>query len=209
MESSRGVEVFWNKTRSNWWPDWPKSAREGEAARTHKGGFERRFRWPEGLPVAGEGWGSSKLENLNLGVNKLRGSLCVSLGYLKNLRYLQLRINSIQGSIPPSIGNLSYLEALYLSANQMKGSLPESLGQLSFLAELDLSENSWEGIVTQSNFANLSSLKEISLYKLSSNIPLFSTLALIGFLLLNSTTSALDQANWVQIFPHGSEIKMS
>ncbi|KAI9177133.1 hypothetical protein LWI28_011471 [Acer negundo] len=114
---------------------------------------------------------NSSLMSLELGYNKLIGNLPISLGYLNNLRYLNLRYNSFQGSIPPSIGNLSSLEEFYLSGNQMNG-MPESLGQLSALKVLDLSENLWEGVITEAHFMNLSSLKELSFYKLSPNISL-------------------------------------
>ncbi|KAK0589046.1 hypothetical protein LWI29_008930 [Acer saccharum] len=114
---------------------------------------------------------NSSLMSLELGYNKLIGNLPISLGYLNNLRYLNLRYNSFQGSIPPSIRNLSSLEEFYLSGNQMNG-MPESLGQLSALKVLDLSENLWEGVITEAHFMNLSSLTELSFYKLSTNISL-------------------------------------
>ncbi|TXG54852.1 hypothetical protein EZV62_020108 [Acer yangbiense] len=111
---------------------------------------------------------NSSLMSLELGYNKLIGSLPVSLGYLNNLRYLHLWYNSFHGSIPPSIRNLSSLEELYLSGNQMNG-MPESLGQLSALKVLDLSENLWDGVITEAHFMNLSSLTDLSLTKLTPN----------------------------------------
>ncbi|KAJ9683257.1 hypothetical protein PVL29_019017 [Vitis rotundifolia] len=114
----------------------------------------------------------STLENLVLGFNKLTGNLPESLGHLKNLRYLQLRSNSFQGSIPESIGSLSSLQELYPSQNQMGGIIPDSLGQLSSLVVLELNENSWEGVITEAHFANLSSLKQLSITKSSPNVSL-------------------------------------
>uniref|UniRef100_A0A5B7AVY1 Putative receptor-like protein 12 n=1 Tax=Davidia involucrata TaxID=16924 RepID=A0A5B7AVY1_DAVIN len=115
---------------------------------------------------------NSSLETLDLGYNKFTGNLPDSLGYLKNLRNLRLWHNSFSGSIPKSIGNLSTLEELYLSYNQMSGNITESLGQLSSLVVLELSENLWEGVITEAHLANLSSLKEVSITKLSPNISL-------------------------------------
>ncbi|KAI3409021.1 uncharacterized protein J3R85_019901 [Psidium guajava] len=112
----------------------------------------------------------SKLENLNLGNNGLFGKLPDSLGKLKRLRYLQFGQNSFEGSIPQSIGNLS-LKELSIANNRMSG-IPESFGKLSTLAAADLSENLWEGVVTERHLANLSSLKDLDLYKLSPNISL-------------------------------------
>ncbi|CAL5370258.1 unnamed protein product [Camellia sinensis] len=113
---------------------------------------------------------SSSLQTLDLGYNQLTGNLPNTLGYLKKLQYLILWNNMFQGPIPNSIGNLSSLEELYLSNNQMTGSVPQNLGQLSSLIVLELSENSWEGIVTEAHFANLSNLRELSIYRGSPNI---------------------------------------
>ncbi|XP_059642213.1 receptor-like protein EIX2 [Cornus florida] len=113
----------------------------------------------------------SSLETLDLQYNKLTGDLPDSLGRLSNLRSLQLTKNSFRGSIPNSIGNLTSLEGLYLSDNQMSGKIPKSLGQLTSLAVLELSENLWDGtVITEAHLANLSSLKEVSINKLSPNI---------------------------------------
>ncbi|XP_052195987.1 receptor-like protein EIX1 [Diospyros lotus] len=104
------------------------------------------------------GCNKSKIETLDLGFNTLTGRLPNSFGYLKKLRDLQLWENMFRGSIPNSIGNLSSLEYLYLSNNEMSGSIPGNLGQLSSMIVLDLSENSWQGVITETHFANLSSL---------------------------------------------------
>ncbi|XP_052195297.1 receptor-like protein EIX1 [Diospyros lotus] len=112
----------------------------------------------------------SRLDTLDLGYNTLTGRLPNSLGYLKKLRDLQLWKNMFRGSIPNSIGNLSSLQYLYLSDNEMSGSIPGNLGQLSSMIVLDLSENSWQGVITETHFANLSSLKELQMTKHSPNI---------------------------------------
>ncbi|XP_052195992.1 receptor-like protein EIX2 [Diospyros lotus] len=113
---------------------------------------------------------NSRLETLDLGYNTLTGRLPNSLGYIKKLRELRLPENMFSGSIPDSIGNLSSLEYLYLSVNEMSGRIPGNLGQLSSMIVLDLSENSWQGVITETHFANLSSLKELQITKHLPNI---------------------------------------
>ncbi|KAL6955649.1 uracil phosphoribosyltransferase [Sarracenia purpurea var. burkii] len=113
---------------------------------------------------------NSSLESLDLGYNQLTGNLPISLGYLKNLRFLQLQRNSFSGSIPSSIGNLSALEEFHISENKMQGSITQSLGQLPSLVVLNLSENQWEGVITEAHFANLSRLKDLAMTKTSPNI---------------------------------------
>lgn len=114
----------------------------------------------------------SSLENLDLGSNHMNGSLPVTLGNLKTLRYLRLSSNSFRGAIPESIGNLSSLQELYLSENQMGGIIPNSIGQLASLVILQLDKNSWEGVITEAHFSNLSSLEQLSMNKASSNVSL-------------------------------------
>ncbi|XP_057491376.1 receptor kinase-like protein Xa21 [Actinidia eriantha] len=108
---------------------------------------------------------NSRLETLDLGYNQLEGNLPTSLGYLKDLRHLQFWRNSFKGPIRNSIGNLSVLEELDISQNEMTGSIPQSLGKLSSLIVLELSENPWEGVIIEAHFANLSSLRELSIKK--------------------------------------------
>ncbi|KAJ4849321.1 hypothetical protein Tsubulata_019128 [Turnera subulata] len=115
---------------------------------------------------------NSSLDSLFLGYNKLGGSLPDSIGHLGNLKHLSLTTNSFLGSIPESVGNLSSLRRLVLSTNQMKGSIAVNLGQLSALEVLDLSENQWEGVITEAHFSNLSSLQELSIRQLTSNMTL-------------------------------------
>ncbi|XP_039158901.1 LOW QUALITY PROTEIN: receptor-like protein EIX2 [Eucalyptus grandis] len=118
----------------------------------------------------------SNLENLDLGNNQLSGNLPDSLGNLKKLRYLRFSSNSFQGSIPRTIGNSSSLKEFYVANNGMSG-IPESFGQLSTLVAVDLSENLWEGVVTEHHLANLSSLTDLDLDKLSPNISLAFNIA--------------------------------
>ncbi|EEF47401.1 serine/threonine-protein kinase bri1, putative [Ricinus communis] len=115
---------------------------------------------------------NSRLETLHLQYNKLTGSLPESLGYLRSLKSLLIMHNSVSGSIPESIGNLSSLQELLLSYNQIKGSIPVSFGQLSSLVSLDTQGNQFEGIITEAHFANLTSLKELTIMQPTTNITL-------------------------------------
>ncbi|XP_021902396.1 probable leucine-rich repeat receptor-like protein kinase At1g35710 [Carica papaya] len=120
---------------------------------------------------------NSSLELLHLGYNQLGGLLPDSLGHIKNLKYLGLMKNFFVDSIPESIGNLSSLQEFYLSENAMRGRIPPNLGQLSSLVYLDLKRNRWHGVITEAHFANLTSLKELSLNQESRNITLVFNLS--------------------------------
>lgn len=115
---------------------------------------------------------NNRLETLDLGFNRLTGSLPDSLGSLKNLMYLRLWHNYFRGSIPETIGNLSSLRELYLSYNQMSGKIPVSFGELVSLEAVDLSEHTWEGVITEAHLKNLSSLRELSIGQLQPNVSL-------------------------------------
>ncbi|XP_021888228.1 LRR receptor-like serine/threonine-protein kinase FLS2 [Carica papaya] len=120
---------------------------------------------------------NSSLEILHLGYNQLGGLLPDSLGHIKNLKYLGLMKNFFVDSIPESIGNLSSLQEFYLSENAMRGRIPASLGQLSSLLYLDLKLNQWHGVITEAHFANLTSLKELSLAQEFKNFTLLFNLS--------------------------------
>ncbi|KAI9108172.1 hypothetical protein K1719_021045 [Acacia pycnantha] len=98
------------------------------------------------------------------------------LTYLKNcskLEILNLRINKFGGILPNSIGNLSaQLTGLYLSGNQIYGTIPDTLGKYTFLTVLDLGYNKFSGTIPIS-FGNLSEMKELGMdgNQLSGKIP--------------------------------------
>ncbi|KEH29514.1 putative non-specific serine/threonine protein kinase [Medicago truncatula] len=72
-----------------------------------------------------KGW--ERIEDLDLGNNKLYGRLPSSFGNLTSLTYLNLSNNTIEGVIPSSIGAICNLELLILSGNDMTGTFPEFL----------------------------------------------------------------------------------
>ena len=91
------------------------------------------------------------LENLDLGNNQLSGNIPPELGDLSNLRYLTLWGNrELSGPIPPELGNLSNLERLELAhwengGSLLNGELPPELGKLKNLRYLSISVSLLEG----------------------------------------------------------------
>ena len=85
------------------------------------------------------------LQYLFLADNRLTGEIPPELGELQNLRYLNLAVNRLEGYIPPELGSLSNLEFLDLAQNQLTGSIPPEIGKLSRLTDLVLDSNRLSG----------------------------------------------------------------
>ncbi|PWA68850.1 serine/threonine/dual specificity protein kinase, catalytic domain-containing protein [Artemisia annua] len=92
---------------------------------------------------------SNQFSVLNLGDNRLFGSLPSSIGSLVGLTYLDLGINLFKG-IPTTIGKLYNLQLLDLSSNQLSGPIPDAIGNLSLLIALDLDSNKLESHIPSS-----------------------------------------------------------
>jgi Leucine-rich repeat (LRR) protein len=103
---------------------------------------------------------NSRVAQIYLSHNKLKGNIPSSFGNLVNLKTLVLSYNALSGSIPSSIGNLVKLLDLYLSNNQLSG-IPSSLGNLVNLQNLDLSVNHLSSI--PSTIGNLVNLQFLNL----------------------------------------------
>ncbi|KAI3846582.1 hypothetical protein MKX03_036152 [Papaver bracteatum] len=108
----------------------------------------------------------SSLMSISLDENQFSGPLPDQLGSFKNLEYLSFMANSFSGQIPSSLGELSSLKVLNCFFNKLNGSVPESLGRLSRLRILRLAFNALEGIISETHFANLTSLEEIEVHSL-------------------------------------------
>ncbi|KAJ0966683.1 hypothetical protein J5N97_023600 [Dioscorea zingiberensis] len=106
---------------------------------------------------------SESLQVLSLRGNSFRGNLSDWIGILRRLTQLDLSKNLLNGPVPAALGKLSTLTNLYLSHNEFNGSLPESIGELSQLEVFDMSFNQIEGVVSEAHFANLTSMKDLSM----------------------------------------------
>ncbi|XP_040259173.1 receptor-like protein EIX2 [Aegilops tauschii subsp. strangulata] len=103
------------------------------------------------------------LTSLDLSMNDLTGSIPAELGNLRYLSELCLSDNNITAPIPPELMNSTSLTHLDLSSNHLNGSVPTEIGSLNNLIYLYLSNNRFTGVITEENFANLTSLKDIDL----------------------------------------------
>ena len=114
----------------------------------------------------------SNLEGLWLEVNQLSGPIPPQLGNLSSMWILSLHVNQLSGSIPPQLGNMTNLQILSLSGNQLSGTIPSQLGRLENLTTLILAGNPLSGSIPP-ELGNLRSLRELTLSntQLSGNIP--------------------------------------
>ncbi|KAE8666808.1 putative LRR receptor-like serine/threonine-protein kinase [Hibiscus syriacus] len=112
------------------------------------------------------------LEELDLSINGLFGTIPSQINQLSKLTYLDLSYNDLSGEIPLQIGQLIHLKTLHLVQNQFNGSVPEEIGQLESLEGLALHNNFLNGPIPSSlgNLANLTYLYMLN-NSLSGNIP--------------------------------------
>ncbi len=122
----------------------------------------------------------TRVTEINLAGNNLKGTIPSSLGNLVNLTYLNLGsdwfddplFNRLTGSIPSSIGNLINLQSLDLDDNLLSGGIPPSLGNLLNLTNLELNGNQLSDSIP-SSLGNLVNLTRLHLWQnqLSGSIP--------------------------------------
>ncbi|CAL5060222.1 unnamed protein product [Urochloa decumbens] len=84
---------------------------------------------------------------LNLGNNKLTGTIPKEIGQLKSLAELNLSFNYLSGEIPQELCSLTNLQVLDLSSNYLTGEIPLALNKLSFLEGFNVSYNDLEGVI--------------------------------------------------------------
>ena len=114
----------------------------------------------------------TRLENLELQINRMYGSIPSRIGDLQGLTNLDLNNNFLTSSIPVGVGNLTTLQSLWLYYNSISGSIPETIGHLHLLTMLELDSNSLTGGIP-SSIGQMTSLDSIYLYdnRLSNSIP--------------------------------------
>ncbi|KAF2617475.1 hypothetical protein F2Q68_00041385, partial [Brassica cretica] len=89
----------------------------------------------------------TKLVNLDLERNKLKGRLPASLGNLTSLMRVSFRDNSLEGEIPGDIGRLNQVVELMLAVNKFSGVFPSEIYNLSSLELLTIRDNHLSGFL--------------------------------------------------------------
>ena len=132
----------------------------------------------------------SSLTYLDLFRNQLTGEIPSELGNLSNLEVLHISENQLTGPIPPRLGGLSDLDGLFLDSNLLTGAIPAELGDLSNLVDLFLAGNQLTGTIPP-ELGRLSTLKSLYLNDnsgLSGPLPgSFTSLTHLNFLDLSGT----------------------
>ncbi|GAY68466.1 hypothetical protein CUMW_264350 [Citrus unshiu] len=106
----------------------------------------------------------TNLITIDLGGNKLNGSILITLSKLQKLQGLDLDDNKLEGSISDDICRLAELYELELDGNKLSGSIPACFSNLIALRILSLGSNELTSI--PSTFWNL---KDILYLNFSSN----------------------------------------
>ncbi|XWS08091.1 hypothetical protein CRYUN_Cryun41cG0049000 [Craigia yunnanensis] len=116
---------------------------------------------------------STSLQDLFIEDCKIRGSIPMEIGSLRNIIWLDLSFNELSGPIPTTIGRLRNLQVLSLHENKLQGSIPHDLCGLKGLCKLSLSTNELDGSLPAC-LCDLNSLRNLymSSNKLHSTIPL-------------------------------------
>ncbi|KAM3356574.1 hypothetical protein P3S68_023288 [Capsicum galapagoense] len=104
------------------------------------------------------------LENVDLSMNNLSGTIPPEIGNLTNLIYLDLHTNQISGIIPSQISSLAKLQIPRIFDNHLNGPIPGEIGQLRSLTELSLGMNFLNGSIPAS-LGNLNNLSHLYLYE--------------------------------------------
>lgn len=106
------------------------------------------------------------LQQLQLSINNLTGTIPASLANITSLNVLSCVYNHIEGNIPNEFAKLPNLQTLYVGSNQLSGSFPQVLLNLSTLINLSLGLNHLSGEVP-SNLG--SALPNLEIFELPVN----------------------------------------
>ena len=112
------------------------------------------------------------LENLDVSINNLSGSIPETLSQLSNIYQMELYENNLSGLIPPGLGLLPKLRFFDASLNQLEGSIPESFFNLPLLQSFHLYQNQLSGSLPDS-IAGARSLSDLRLHgnRLNGTLP--------------------------------------
>ena len=73
------------------------------------------------------------LDEISLSSNQFSGTIPVSIGYLRSLRYLYLNNNNLVGHIPSTIARFSSpLAELWLQENILSGIIPSLTADMTY-----------------------------------------------------------------------------
>ncbi len=113
-------------------------------------------------------WGitcaAGHVDELDLHVNNLVGSIPPNLSNLTALRVAYLYSNHLTGPIPAELGTLTSLQELYLDSNALTGSIPTSFDGLSALTRLELQNNQLSGPISDGLRTGTAPLTNLRLY---------------------------------------------
>ncbi|XP_039027801.1 receptor-like protein 13 [Hibiscus syriacus] len=130
----------------------------------------------------------SKIIQVHLAKNRLRGTLPDALRNSSTLVTLDIRENLLSGNIPSWIGGLSNLSYLLLSHNNLQGKIPMELCKLNHLSVIDLSHNNLSGQIPPClNLTTLGDLDYVNARMIGSSI--FSLNVPIDFSMKNGHKS--------------------
>ncbi|GLT86867.1 hypothetical protein SLE2022_049800 [Rubroshorea leprosula] len=128
----------------------------------------------EGLGILTSLANCTNLRILDLGFNRLKGELPISIANLSTaLKFFSISNNQISGKIPEGIGNLIGLTYLQLDTNYLRGEIPSSIVKLEKLSILALGQNRISGPIP-SSLGNITQLLTLDLEKnnLTGTIPI-------------------------------------
>ncbi|PPD80010.1 hypothetical protein GOBAR_DD23068 [Gossypium barbadense] len=103
---------------------------------------------------------------MEVGLNKLYGSIPSCLGNITSLRYLYIESNKLSSAIPSTLWNLKDILEVDLSSNYLNNSHALDVGDLRSLLKLNLSRN----ILTGDILSTFGGLKTLVSLDLSNNI---------------------------------------
>lgn len=145
----------------------------------------------------------TSLQQLNVGENKLSGTLPSEIGNLSELRGLHLHVNNFRGQLPSEIGNLSFLSHSRIVGNEFSGTLPTEIGQLERLIELQYSNNQFTGTIP----TQFGQLININQFRLGGNL-LVGKIPLELCNLTNLKVIILDRNRLTGLLPTSELLKL-